>query len=45
VGLIRGTGPTIRSLYESGSAIERMTARILLQLALFPDEFTQHLNL
>jgi len=29
VGLIRGTGPSIRSLYESGSAIEQMTARML----------------
>ncbi len=29
MGLIRGTGPSIRSLYESGSAIEQMTARML----------------
>jgi len=29
VGLIRGKGPSIRSLYESGSAIEQMTARML----------------
>ena len=29
MGLIRGTGPSISSLYESGSAIEQMTARML----------------
>ena len=29
MGLIRVTGPSIRSLYESGSAIEQMTARML----------------
>ena len=36
MGLIRGTGPSIRSLYESGSAIEQMTARMLHEQGVRP---------